>query len=697
MKNKKSLLVFPFTLALILASCETSSSISSTPSSPVESFDSTTSTSTPTSEEEHLNSLQSLLKEMRANNFSVEVGGRMYDPQEISHSSFSRTIYKYNDYSVEASGDGENFNYAMKDETLFRYTYDSNGEITASAPYLDSGTGLRYESYYDFRISFENFNYLSSGIVENSDGTYTYSYNVNSTNDLILEMMVRGQSGLGASLPKETIITVVGRTIQINWVVLTYNSSDEEFDKTKHVYLENQAIIYDIGSTENEKIKEYLVDGGAYDPIDMRFSKLINPYLYTHNYTIEVDGSGTTEGSELQNDVGTYYFNEEGYMFEYPEDFGSEYTAGGYLEYKGIVSSFKYEDETKSRIQILAPQTNSDAEVYTDFYGEFADSFDSLELGLFQGYKDPIDENRYHITYSEAIVYICYIFNLSISETTYTDDLIIDIIDDTTHEFRITLNLIDDSTDLSLGTMYVNFSGLNNTTIPGLSRLLNEGDDPTSQTSEEFQAVMDQFKNHNYTMDVASDIGIANRMFTDRYVFNYLPSQPSSSYGYIQISETEIYEFTIDYENNTVLVDEGAGNYYDNGMRIPGHGTTLGTGSSGSTDAGGYVSTFDAIFDYTKYSRNSLYNFPFWQNTSANFSSTMLTYIAAGASTSNLIARGAGFTVSNSDDAYDRRVSLHVFYITNDGSQSGYTTWTYYNIGNTGYEIIDNYLDSLGV
>ena len=49
----------------------------------------------------------------------------------------------------------------------------------------------------------------------------------------------------------------------------------------------------------------------------------------------------------------------------------------------------------------------------------------------------------------------------------------------------------------------------------------------------------------------------------------------------------------------------------------------------------------------------------------------------------------------NADAGKDSKLTFFVSYVSSDGSYSGYTTFTYYDIGYTSNELLDNYVASL--
>lgn len=650
--------------------------------------------STEVEDDASLNKVQKIFKEMKNNNYTVEVGYYHSDPikPENTTEKITQTV-KYTDYSVESTGDFDNFYYAQKDGVIFKYKKDKSGNITASAPYINSNTGLRYESYFDFRVGFGDFDYKDVALTDLRNGKYSYEFGKNKNNDKIIEMIVRNQSSLSIT-PIQTTIEAIGNSLNFEFVAIAYDLKEgETFDITKNKALIFESKVYDIGTTENKEIKTYLDSGkSAYEPLDMRFSKLLFPYFNTHNYTVDIDGSGTTSESGLKDYIGTYEFEENAYCFSYPE--GDSRGKGGAMEYLGYVSSFTFDALDKTKINILAIQKDSDAIAYESLYQQVLYSFDALSLGAFMGYKDPEVTDRYHITDASCIYYLAAIFNLQISDHTQCKDLIIDIDDYASHKFTATFNLSDETNKVDLGVLKATFRDVNNTKITGLKRFMNKGKDPVkdNQSIDDLKSALNLFKNNNYTMDViSSDVGVIHRLFTSKYVFSYVASQPTNNYGYIKIDENTIYEFTVDSKNQ-VVVDESE-NYALHGMTLPGHGQYL-SDSTQNDDAGGYISTFDEIYNFDKYKIDESRNYNYWQNISAGFGKKMLEYVSGGLNISNLVRISAGFNTTIGEDPFDTRVSLSIFYARQADGLEGSTTLTFYNIGNTKFDSIDKYIEN---
>ena len=113
----------------------------------------------------NFNSVQKVLHKLTDNNFTVNFTSRLANNsmKELN------VTYKYNPNYVMVSGDADNYNYMTKDDTLFKFSFDNSGEIVPSAPLISYTTGLRYESFYDYRIGFNDFNASEANLVLGND------------------------------------------------------------------------------------------------------------------------------------------------------------------------------------------------------------------------------------------------------------------------------------------------------------------------------------------------------------------------------------------------------------------------------------------------------------------------------------------------------------------------------------------------
>ena len=109
---------------------------------------------TPTeSEYQPVNDLERVFQSMQKNNFTVDMNSSFVNN---NNAVLNRKVY-YTDYSIEQTGDYGFSGYAQKDDVVFRYSYLENDVVTGS-PMINSNTGLRYTSLYEYKKSLQNIN-----------------------------------------------------------------------------------------------------------------------------------------------------------------------------------------------------------------------------------------------------------------------------------------------------------------------------------------------------------------------------------------------------------------------------------------------------------------------------------------------------------------------------------------------------------
>ena len=130
------------------------------------------------------NAVQKVLHKLTNNNFTVNLTSRLAN----NEGQAQNVTYKYNEDYVMVTGDADNYNFMSKNDTLFKFSFDANGEIVPSAPLISYTTGLRYESFYDYRIGFEDFSAQDASLVADENGYFTYNFGEKETNDTIILM-----------------------------------------------------------------------------------------------------------------------------------------------------------------------------------------------------------------------------------------------------------------------------------------------------------------------------------------------------------------------------------------------------------------------------------------------------------------------------------------------------------------------------
>ena len=627
-----------------------------------------------------------LMNKVSENNFTLNL------TTNIISNGFKDKSYtlRYTDYSLEAPGIST-FNIGKANNNIFRYTIDEETDgVNAGAPIVNSSTGIRYSSIYDYRPGLQNINAStfekSLSTDKDENGYFTYNFDRDRTNDRELITVLFAQSSYSDLKPKELKIKEENNNLYFTAVGESYKQGEEVLTDTYKMSLEN------IGTTKNEAIFNYVESGGqAQNPLDKKFYNFISNYIGKTNYTVDLKASTNNDGLQSMNG-GKWKFEDTATYYQYENN---KYEPGGYIEYKGIVSTYVYSKEDKNKIEIRSVQKNSDSEVYTSIFGQMWTGFNAITYDYFAGYVDPMDQsgNSYIITSSQAISTLASLFGLNISYETYCDTCKLEINDYASSKFTLTFDLVNkNNNSQNVGKVIATFSDPGKTVIPGLTRLYNEGEDASNQDKATLKEVMELFKNGNYCLDVASDSGIATRIYIQNYVYTYVNSDPSNNYGYLKEKNGSIYEFSVDTTKKVVNVKEGT-DYKDN-FQIPGAGPVF----NGDDDAG-YISHLtdekgnslaDIIYNYDNYEVDNDALNPYWKNKDITLATNFMRYLGAG---SQYEAQKAGFRVSKGEDPYDTRITLDLYYTRTDSSTMMRTFLTFYNLGNASYDLIETYLN----
>ena len=99
----------------------------------------------------------------------------------------------------------------------------------------------------------------------------------------------------------------------------------------------------------------------------------------------------------------------------------------------------------------------------------------------------------------------------------------------------------------------------------------------------------------------------------------------------------------------------------------------------------------DGLYNLSNYTLSNNYNIDYWKLNDLTVASDVYKYFTGNPN--GLLSNGNGLIVK--DAGKDSKLTFFVSYVSNDGSYSGYTTFTYYDIGYTSNELLDNYIASL--
>ena len=630
--------------------------------------------------------LQTLFKELTNNNFSLS-----YDDYYANNGVERHQDTYYTPYSLQSDGDLGFNGYAQKGDLIFSYNIVDD-QIVSSSPLINQETGVRYESVYDLRNGFEDFDYTKLPTTPSNDGLYHYEFNVegNTNNDrLINEVLLRKTYNSDPLVQPESLtFEIVNNTIQVESLLTVYG---------ENIYDAVSVTIYGINSTNNAKIKSYLDSGkGAKDPLDRTFYTTIAPYLANNNFKTHLDATKYRDSAQsgYSDVVFDQYFTEEAIVYDNISgaNAGSTY---GQMQTGYGVAQFSLDSINDDKLEITSTPMDEEMNAIQSLYGNyFAYPMSSLNFSSFIGYKDDTKENTYILTDSYlkyVLSYICF-FETD-TETRYCDRLELEITDLEKHEFNLNFHIIDRTTNYDKGIFKASFSNVNEISFKAVDRYLNIGEDPTTQNKEVLETVLEKFKAGNYSMDTMTGYGHAKVYYTDDYYYvePYSQYYKNQNYGYIKI-DNHIYEFNLTYPENSTdpsginidrSIDHATGT---NPMTLPGCGTYQGA----SNDLFYVSHKTDDIYNYDNYQiATALDTVNYWRNTSDSFGTNMLNYFYPN--DSSLRALGSGFIVSDGKDPYDTRVSLVVSFITSSLQESAIRS-TFYDIGHTSFEYLENYI-----
>lgn len=634
---------------------------------------------TSTSKDYPDNDLTRMFEKLKGNDFTYDFTRH----REIDNSTENSRFY-YTPYSFQTEGVAGEQGVAQGDGFIFKYTFD-NDVITPSTPSINSSTGIRYASIYDFTKSLQDIDLKDLPTEKDSEGFYNYEFGKNLNNDYaFLPVFTRQDS---KSLPPRSLkMRVVGETLEVSGVI---NSNT---DGT--MALTFQGYVTDIGSTQNSLIKSYLDSGkSVLEPLDRRFTKFFNPYFYTHNYTMDVDMTGMTVAGVKRILKFTEYSTDTAYLDVKKDD--NTYVPNGQFEYLGAVHTYNIVD---GKLKVTSTPTDKDGNVYQYLYGGIIpESLTSLSMGNLLGYKDPSDPDTYVITDNQFVYYFGNIVYLPQGDEQYYDSVSIKIIDEAKHEFEASINVYNKTTKENYGVFKAKFYGLNNTEISYVDDYTYIGDEP-SEDKTMLQNALTEFNKNNYSMDILSGTGLAKVYYTENYMYQESYGNPNYNFGYYK-DGNQIFEFTVtaDSSGNRKVTKQGD-DLTKKGMTLPGVGDQF----QADNDASYFSRLFEnELYNIDNYSPFTLGDLNFYKNnstvsvngTSMSFGQAALNYALKNPSSNVLLPGGSGFKVSEKNGDY--RLSFIVSYISPDGSQSSYYPFTFYDIGKTSYKLIDDYIKTL--
>lgn len=631
-------------------------------------------------------SLQEFFDSLRMNNFTVSYSDS-YAAQGVERTQMSY----YTDYSLQSQGDLGFNGYAQNEECVFTYNLE-NGEVISGVPVIDYGAGIMVSDIYDYRDGMENFDYTFLPSNYTPGTKYLYEFGKNTLNDELLVSIFLRKTYNPDVLPKEVTLTLVKDTLTIDCVSNYYEE--------QNAYDRSTASVYNVGSTENKEIKKYLEDGKtSKTPLDRKFYELIAPYLTSNNYKVYLDATG------LRNDSGgmetfrqNQYFLEDAIIYEtLSETSGNK--VSGFLQTPGAVVNFKLDDMNDDKLEILGTPSNQGDGFYSSLYGEYLTYvLSSMSFSNFIGYVDEEHENSYYITDSQAqsiLAYICQ-YELDTTERSLRS-LRLEVNNWDTHAFTLYFDVYNPTTSLDRGIFKATFSDVNNVNSVAVERYLNIGDSALTQDKATLESVLNKYKGNNYSMDVISDAGLSKVYYTENYYFIQTYGVPTSNEGFIKEGNS-IYGFNLTYNASgtqiTAINIDRSKDYATGGMKLPGCGEYMG---DLNTDLF-YFSAFDPIiYDYeaANYTPASIMGYNYWKNNGTvsdgtrSFSRAVFDYFGL---TSSSLPQGAGFMVSDGEDPYDVRVSMFLAYSSADGLNFGGQFATFYDVGGTKFDYLDNYV-----
>ncbi len=657
--NKKAL-VLSLSILALLGSCS-EAEVSSTGSSSVE-------------EEavEPVGALQEVFQKMSANNFTLDYEGSF----ATNHNVAINQTFKYTEYAVEQDGDKGFQGIAIgADEVVFKYEIE-DGKVDSGAPLLNSSSGLRYDSVFDYVCGLENVEIQYLPTETDEEGYYEYEFGNSDINDEIVLRVFMSMSSANSGLPKSVKFKVTGSVLEMVCLNQIYDFGDSGY------YEDNiNATVYNIGTTVNDTIKTYIDNGGtSKKSLSRKFLKVMTPYFGSENFTIEVDATAKTD----QNFRMHEFFTEDALYEKNLDDVENSpiyILAQGYLNLAYIVDGKLEIDST--------PVSGSDGSFYEAILGGYiSSSLMDLSTSNLVGYEDD-EEDTYIITDSQFVSVMGTLVYSDVYDTNYCDQVKIVVDDYDKCEFTVYMDYYNYSTGVSLGQIVASFKDCGTTVIQEVDDYLSYGVDPEEQTIDDLKTVLNACKDNNYSADIMTSGGMAKYYNTENYFYEVVYGSENNNYGLIKLEEggqysAGLYEFYItDGEISVTSSTDYSGSIF-----LPGVGTYLGA----SDDAGYFHLLNECIYDFDSYEISNVGSeLNYWNNTTSGFAMDAMTYLTMQTTYTYIIPKGAGFVVNSDPD--NMRLTFLSDYMASDGSAEGFTSVTYYDIGTTGFDVIDQWLE----
>lgn len=673
----KRLILFAASL-LLLPSCADSASspASSEESTPVSSV-STTEPFVPKGD------LQKVFASLQQGNFSVE-----YTLSYASLDHDGSQEAKYTEYAIETDG-FYGFNaVAQGDHSIFPY-HRENGTIHSLAPVLNPNSGLRYEQLADYRTTFRDFDLSYLPTEPDDDGFYTYAYGQNESNDAIINSLVMLYSS-GSLNPSSVRFQVIGNSLIAHGIGLVYGEGIQD---------EVRANFMQIGTTEINDVKNFLEEGGtAKDYVSDRFVAFLLPYFLSQNFAIDVDLSSVNSASLPTRSYHKLFTPESEYSYAERFEDGT-----GYVQYMGVVSQFSVDEEGQVEFGAIAQADTSGTPMRDLWAEEIGQSFLSLNPANLLGYQSK--ENgivSYHLEDTQFISALANLGNVGYSDAYYVDEVILTVDDWEKGEFTAEFPYYNLSTHQDLGSAFLSFHSLGQAINQPVADLLNEGDDPSSQTKGQLQQALDLFSTHSYRQYAVSDYSLVEYAYQPSYAYyRYVTDKPDTGEGYLLDHDGTLKGFTLK-EGSLTIGNQASG-------ELPGTGPTYGDDSdfayfsaptvysASQVEQTKTLGAREALLDADNYSLYRQYGSTTWsiqddavlEWANAYFEPIISAYGFRG-------VNRLGFVFHLAEEEEPTALNKLTFYLyTYDNSGEVYfTTFPYFDLGGDGIAPIDEYLST---